>query len=230
MAFKFMTSKGASTASPTPYYIGFPQHERSMSKKEAYAFFAERTGYKPAAVRAVFLALAAFVKENADKGNITHIDGIASVRHFVKGTFEGLGGPWTKGRNMIAVSAIEIDPFKSMLAGIVPVNNTEGAKPFINTVFDESTGEYDEITCRNTISVAGRDLNPDTSKSDEGVYLVAKDGTKIATTISYSDLQNVKFVIEADLEAGDYTLEIYTRSGMGEEYGVNKVTRRVTVK
>lgn len=230
MAKKFVTTKGPGTLALSPFYIGIPQHDRTMSKKEAYAFFAERTGYKPAAVRAVFLALAAFAKENAGKGNTTHIDGVASLRHFVKGTFEGLGGPWTKGRNLIAVTAIEMDPFKSVLAGIVPVNNTEGAKPVINTVLDEATGEYDVITGTDVFSIAGADLAPDVEKDDEYVAIVDAKGVETKADISYSDLQNVKAAFASAPAGGDCTLVVYTRSGMGEEYGVRKVTRKVTVK
>ena len=80
MAVKFMTIKGASTIATKPFYIGIPQHERVIGKKEAYEIAAERTGYKATAVRAVFMALKEFVRENQNRGNITYIDEVASVR------------------------------------------------------------------------------------------------------------------------------------------------------
>ena len=43
MAVKFMTIKGASTIATKPFYIGIPQHERVIGKKEAYEIAAERT-------------------------------------------------------------------------------------------------------------------------------------------------------------------------------------------
>ena len=230
MARKFTTMKGPGSLASSPFYIGIPQHDRTMSKREAYALFAERTGYKPAAVRATFLAMRAFAEENAAKGNITHIDGVASLRHFVRGAFEGLNGPWTKGRNMIVVSAVGLDPFKSLLAGVVPVNDTEGAKPVINTVLDEVTGEYDVIAGTDVFSIAGADLAPDTEKDDEYVAIVDAKGAETKAEISYSDLQNVKAAFATAPAAGDYTLAVYTRSGMGGEYGVRKVTRKITVK
>ena len=45
MTVKFMTVKGPESMGHEPFYIGIPQHERTMSKSEAYAFLAERTGY-----------------------------------------------------------------------------------------------------------------------------------------------------------------------------------------
>ena len=50
MTPRFITVKGTAPVS-SPFYIGIPQHERTMSKSEAYAFLAERTGYTPTAIR-----------------------------------------------------------------------------------------------------------------------------------------------------------------------------------
>ena len=226
---QYVTAKGAGTIASTPFYVGLVQHERTMSRKESYETLAARTGYKATAVRAVFMALAEYVRENADRGNITYIDGVASVRNVCKGWFEGPTGPWTKGRNYLMVGAVELDPFKSVLGDLVPANKTDGAKPAINTVYDEVTGVYDVITGTDAFSIAGADLAPDTSNDDEYVCLVDKDGAEHKATIAFSDLQNVKAALPAPLPAGEYTLAVYTRSGLGGEFGVAKVTRKVTI-
>jgi len=226
---KFITVKGQGRLSSTPFYIGIPQHERTMSKSDAYDLCAERTGYTATAVRAVFMATAEYVRENQRKGNITFIDGVASIRNFVRGAFEGLNGPWTKGKNMLVVRALEMEPFKTVLASLTPVNNTEGASPRINTVLDDVTLVYDEITGTNTFSIAGSDLAPDTTREDEYVALVDADGVETKATITFSDLQNVKANLTSALPAGEYTLKVYTRSGLGEAYGVHVATRKVTI-
>ena len=91
MIVKFITMKGVSGIAASPYYVGFVQHDRTMSRRETYEYCAERTGFKAAAIRAVFMALAEFIRENQRKGNITYLDGIASIRNYVKGAFQGLG-------------------------------------------------------------------------------------------------------------------------------------------
>ena len=48
---KFITIRGTRALRATPYYIGIPQHERIMSRREAYELAAERTGYKATAIR-----------------------------------------------------------------------------------------------------------------------------------------------------------------------------------
>ena len=226
---KFITVKGSERLSHSPFYVGVVQHERIMSRREAYAYCAERTGYKPAAVRAVFLALAEYIRENQARGNITFIDGVASVRNYVKGAFETLAGPWVKGRNILMTHAVEMEPFKTVLAGIVPANNTEGAKPIINTVLDETTREYDVVTGTDLFSIAGADLAPDTSKEDEYVAIVSEQGVETKAAITFSDLQNVKAQFAAAPAPGAYTLKVYTRSGLGEAFGVKCATRRITI-
>ena len=163
MQVKFITVKGQGHIAAAPFYVGFVQHDRTMSRRETYEHCAERTGFKTAAIRAVFMALAEFIRENQRKGNITYLDGIASIRNYVKGAFAGLAGPWVKGVNYLSVQAVEMEPFKTLLAAIIPTNNSEGAKPTINTVLDETTLVYDVITGTDVFSIAGSDLAPDTT-------------------------------------------------------------------
>ena len=229
MTVKFITVKGPDRLARAPFYLGIPQHERTMSRREAYEHIAAATGYTPTAVRAVFMAAAEYVRENQRMGNITFIDGVASIRNYVRGSFEGLAGPWVKGRNVLMVNAVEMDPFKTVLASIIPVNKTEGAKPAINTVLDETTLVYDVITGTDVFSIAGADLAPDPTKADEYVALANARGAETKAEITFSDLQNVKARLAAALEPGEYTLKVYTRSGLGDQYGVHVATRKVQV-
>ena len=230
MIVKFITMKGSESLGRSPFYVGFVQHERTLSKREFYDLAAEYTGYKPTAVKAVFMAAVEFVRENQARGNITCLDGIASIRNYVRGSFDALTGPWVKGRNHLAVKAVAVDPFKTLLAAIVPVNNTEGAKPVINTVLDETTMVYDVITGTNVFSIAGAELALDTTKGDEYVALANALGFETKCAVDFSDLQNVKAHLESALPAGQYTLKVYTRSGLGDHYGVHVASRKVTVE
>jgi hypothetical protein len=224
---KFITVKGSGSISEKPFYIGVVQHERTMSIQETYAYLAERLGYTATQIRATNKALAKVLKTHAGKGNISVINGVVSVRHIVKGSFESDIGPWVKGRNLIVMNAFELDPFKSALDGIAPENKTGGAAPRIDSIIEETTGVYDEL--KSQISIAGIDLGPDTGEEDEYVALADKDGTETKLAITYSDLLLVKATIPAGVEPGQYTLKVYTRSGFGEEFGVKVATRKVRV-
>ncbi|MBR1587545.1 MAG: hypothetical protein IJ658_04380 [Kiritimatiellae bacterium] len=183
--------------------MGFVQHERTMSRRETYEYCAERTGFKAAAVRAVFMALAEFIRANQRKGNITYLDGIASIRNYVKGLFAGLAVPWVKGVNYLSVQAVEMEPFRSLIAAILPVNNSEGAKPAINTVLDEVTLVYDVITGTDVFRVAGFNMvlakdgmgddveamvstDPDVPVSETGFALNIDEGTSLTDGEEYT--------------------------------------------
>ena len=75
---KFITIRGTSALSATPYYIGIPQHERIMSRREAYELAAERTGYKATAIRLPlppprFAQMADFACENGQPSSPSRI-------------------------------------------------------------------------------------------------------------------------------------------------------------
>ena len=229
MHVNYITVQGSNRLSSTPYYIAFPQHERVIQPREAYEIAAERTGYKATSVRAVFMAINEVIRENQAKGNITYVDGVTSVRNVVKGSFESLAGPWVKGVNYLLSNSVEMDPFKSTLAGVVPTNKTEGAKPTINTVLDEVTREYDIVKLGNLFSIAGSDLGVDVSKSDEYVCIADDTDNETRATVSYSDLGNVKGTLPSGITPGRYTLKVYTRSGLGERFGVAVASRKIEV-
>ena len=229
MTVKYITVKGPDRLAREPFYMGIPQHDRTLSRREFYDLVAGRTGYRPTAVKAVFMALAEYIRENQRKGNITYIDGVASIRNYVKGSFAGLAGPWVRGVNYILAKSIEMDPFKTLLAAIVPTNKTEGAKPVINTVLDETTLVYDVVTGTDGFSIAGADLAPDATKGDEYVAFADAHGVETKAEITFSDLQNVKAHLASALAPGEYTLKVYTRSGLGDQFGVRVATRKVVV-
>ena len=229
MAIKFITAPGTLQSASSPYYRGFVQHVSIVGPKETYRHLSEKLGYAPARIKSAFLGLAKYLKQNANNGNASTIDEVATIRTAPRGSFEGVAGPWVKGKNFLVLNAISLNPFKSTLQGEIPVNKTEGAKPLIKTVMDNVTGEYDVITGTNAFTVAGTDLGPDMTKEDEFVGLRTKDGTLVKATITASDLNTVTAALSTTIEAGEYTLVVATRSGLGEEYGVAEATRKIKV-
>jgi len=151
------------------------------------------------------------------------------VRTVVKGSFANSNGPWVKGRNFLMLNAVELDPFKSMIEGVIPVNRTGGIVPVIKSVLDNITGIYDVISGTDAFTIAGTDLGPDTSKDDEYVGVIAANGTLVKAEIVSSDLNTVKAAFASALEAGEYTLVVATRSGLGNEFGVKTATRKVRI-
>ena len=49
MTVKYITVKGPDRLAREPFYMGIPQHDRTLSRREFYDLVAGRTGYRPAA-------------------------------------------------------------------------------------------------------------------------------------------------------------------------------------
>ena len=130
---------------------------------------------------------------------------------------------------MLLPIATELDPFKSMLAGVIPANRTGGVAPAIKSVLDNVTGIYDVVSGINAFTIAGTDLGPDTTHDDEYVGVISADGTLVKAEIASSGLNTVKAAFGSPLEAGEYTLVVATRSGLGEEFGVKTATRKIRI-
>jgi len=227
---KFGTVQGQSSLSADPYYIGLVQHENSMTKKETYEHLKEKLKFSGANIKAAFLGLAKVLKQNANKGNDAIMDGIAHFKIYAKGSVAGSTGPWVKGVNTLVINALEQDAFKNAMGDTVPQNVTEGLVPEITTVLDTVTGEYDVITGTDLVSIGGRNLGPDVTKSDEGAYVLFDDGTTIPLAITSSSvtLVTAKFA-SAPSKTGKCKVVVATRCGMGEEFGVKTATRIVTI-
>ena len=54
-------------------------------------------------------------------------------------------------------------------------------------------------------------------------------GVETKAEITFSDLQNVKAHLASALTPGEYTLKVYTRSGLGDAFGVRVAARKITV-
>ena len=220
---------------PTPgvesVYAAGVQHNATLNADESATAIAAYLKVTPAQFKAAWRALAGSLKRNAKLGNQSTVDGAFRVANMVKGWFQTLSSPWDKTRNFLQVNAVALDPLKSIVAGADVVNMTEGAKPSIDSVLDTLTGKYDEIKIGDPLYVAGKDIAIDTSKADEFVALKnKKTGVLVKAVVSRSDNQTIDCTFEdVEVEPGEYTFVVQTRSGLGDDFGVATATRLVKV-
>jgi|GEM_PF-6923286 len=227
---KFGTVAGQSTKATAPYYVGLVQHESTMSKKDTYEHLAEKLKFSSANIKAAFLGLGKVLKQNANKGNDAIMDSIAHFKIYAKGSVAGSTGPWVKGVNSLMIVPLEQDAFKNAMGDIIPQNVTEGLTPEITTVLDTVTGDYDVITGTDVVSIGGRNLGPDVTKTDEKAYVLFDDGTTIPLAIQSSSLTQVTAKFEtAPTRTGKCKIVVATRCGLGEEFGVKTATRVVEI-
>ena len=51
MTPRYITVKGGGISASTAFYIGHVQHDRTMSRREAYEYLSQQTGFRPALPR-----------------------------------------------------------------------------------------------------------------------------------------------------------------------------------
>ena len=230
MDIKFATVSAVNPITHETSIRPLVQHESVKGVEESLEYFANATGYKVAAIKAVLLGLVQVMKDNANLGLISHMDGVMYVNMNCKGSFAAANGPWVKGTNYLELNAVELEPWKTALSALTAKNVSSTLKPIIDSELDTSTGSYESFGAGHTISIGGNYLAVDSEASDEGVEVV-NNGTSAITalTLVSSDMGSVKATLPQELASGEYTLRIKTRCGLGEEAGLKIATRIINI-
>ena len=157
------------------------------------------------------------------------VKGIAVVSG-LRGSFSSVDGPFDPQKHKLAVTSYTYGDFQDCLKGVHPENTVKGGTPTLSRINEQ--GQDDEVIVgEEELTITGRDLAPEASAADEGVFLASlKTGERVATaTVSASSLVEVVCRF-ADLpSAGRYRLVVATRCGLGGEYRVVEASREVEV-
>ena len=147
----------------------------------------------------------------------------------IGGAFERPDSTFTPGINRVEIVAVPRGEFKTCLHDVTPVNLIKPPAPTIQSVMDLVTGAEWTLTQGNAVGFAGRNLAPDSTRADEGVWF-EKDGEKVSEgAIVSSDLQIVNVSFTLWPTPGEYTICLSTRSGLPAEYTLVTVKKTVTV-
>ncbi len=169
--------------------------------------------------------------ENALKdGKKVFVKGIAVVSG-LRGSFSSVDGPFDPKKHKLAVTSYTYGDFHDCLKGACPENTVKGGTPTLSRI--NEAGQDDEVIVgEDELTITGRDLAPEASAADEGVFLVSpKTGERVATA-EVSASSHVEVVCRfAELpSAGHYRLVVATRCGLGGDYRIVEASREVEVK
>lgn len=168
--------------------------------------------------------------ENALRnGKRVFVNGIAVVSG-LRGSFSSVDSPFDPQKHKLAVTSYTYGDFQDCLKGTVPENTVKGGTPTLSRI-NESGQEDEVIVGEEDLTITGRDLAPEASAADEGVFLVSpKTGERVAAAVSASSLVEVVCRFAELPSAGRYRLVVATRCGLGGEYRVVEAGREVEVK
>ena len=169
--------------------------------------------------------------ENALRdGKKVFVNGIAVVSG-LRGSFSSVDGPFDSAKHKLAVTSYTYGDFQDCLKDVVPENTVKGGTPTLSRI--NEAGQDDEVIVgEEELTITGRDLAPEVSAADEGVFLATlKTGERVAAAeVTTSNLVAVVCRFAELPSAGRYRLVVATRCGLGGEYRVVEASREVEVK
>ena len=167
------------------------------------------------------------------QGYVVHVGEDVVLRPVVRGSFPTKDAPWDPERNEVVAVAITLGNTRNCIpAGTRFVNSDTKPEPVIHSIVDKDHDEENVLYVDGTVYVQGKNLAPDTSHTDEGVFLLDPTTKEVVATgaVVKSDQQLVNVTFEEWPEPGDYLLRLATRSGWTTDYSLSSVTKPVTVK
>ena len=162
-------------------------------------------------------------------GKKVFVKGVAVVSG-LRGSFSTVDGEFDAAKHKLAVTSYTYGDFKDCLADIVPQNTVKVGNPTLSRV--NEAGQDDEVIIgEEELTITGRDLAPESSAADEGVFLASvKTGERVATAeVTSSNLVEVVCRFAELPQTGRYRLVVATRCGRGSEYKVVEAGREVEV-
>ena len=160
-----------------------------------------------------------------------HTD-IGVICAVIKGSFPTADAAFDPERNSLEL-ALRLDDTLSLdLSDTVPVIVTDESvtKLRVDNAMDlEEERPMNLIHGQHVFRVAGFNM----VLSDEGAAAHLENGVGTTFPLVVDEVvskQLFKAHLESGLLAGEYTLKVYTRSGLGDEFGVHVASRKITVE
>ena len=228
-AMLYQTRRCAGVVEPNPQkWIGQVLTNGTASSEEVAALVAENTRQSISDVMYTNTKTGEAIRMLLRAGRNVNLDWVAFTIALT-GSFLSVDDGFAPGRNALMVRAHARPFLRDCLASVTPRNATGGLKASIQSVIDSAAQSEGTITT-TTVYVAGLNIHVD-DNPDEGVWLVTKDGTIVATpTIVANDATTMDLAFAALPDDGSYTLVIKARSGASVDYAPAVARRGVTVR
>lgn len=168
------------------------------------------------------------------EGARVNVAGIVDVSPRMRGVFDGITDNYDPARHQVSVTAAPGARLRESIRAKAQVAKEESSKPSPSPLqyADTGTGTTDDIlTPGNIGTLNGARLKFDTSKPDEGVYLLPTSGGAAVqiTTFQRNKPGQLIFLVPTPLASGDYFIEVRARINNGNELRSGRLESVLTV-
>lgn len=168
-------------------------------------------------INGVLLLLVDVCAQAVASGSAVMLDEFVEFTPSIRGSFQGYEDGFDRSRHTLTVNATPTAAFKTNVVQRASVEKHEAndQSPSVTTVFDLATTSSDTtLSAGNIAEVSGYRLKFDPDREDEGVFLVAEDGsdTHRVAFVHHNKPRKVIFLVPQGLSAATYYIEVRARS------------------
>lgn len=210
-----------------PVWQGVPCSNGWASPEEVAAFVAGETRQSASDVLYTYTKTGEAVRSILRSGRNASLDWVAFLITLT-GSFQRIDDGFDPSRNALIIRAHARPFLRDCLKGITPRNVTNGLTASIQSVID-SAAQAEGVITTTTVYIAGKNILVGDSP-DEGVWLMAKDGTIAATPVITANTNTTMDLAFGELPPdGEYTLVVKARTGASTDFAPAVAKRNVTV-
>ena len=154
-------------------------------------------------------------KKHLAMGERVTIDGLCRLEIAAEGASPAEDAPWDPAVNRLVVNAIAYDAVKLAAKDIVPENVLKPVQIQLLGSQDATTFEQNAVVKGHTLLCQGKGIKLTAANADEGLYLVAADGTEHKLAVTSSTQGEIDATVPDEVPAGTYVLEVRGRAGNG---------------
>ena len=209
----------------TQLYQGHIVHADAVGNDVLGQRIAKRLKIDPAVACNILNAYATEFLDAVEAGERPVMEGVFSSRFTCDGAFDAEDDAWKPGRNAVGLAIVTADPVKGSVAGIVPTNVLGKVTVQLLGAQDRTTYEQNAVTKGHTLLCQGKGLRITAANGDEGLFVVAADGTAHKLAVTASTQGTIDATVPDEVPAGTYSLEARSRAGEGTNRSL--VTARI---
>ena len=154
-------------------------------------------------------------KKHLAMGERVTIDGLCRLEIAAEGASPAEDAPWDPAVNRLVVNAIAYDAVKLAAKDIVPENVLKPVQIQLLGSQDATTFEQNAVVKGHTLLCQGKGIRLTAANADEGLYLIAEDGTEHRLAVVSSTQGEIDATVPDEVPAGTYVLEVRGRAGNG---------------
>lgn len=215
MEISYTCTKVPEAVSPNQ---AFQPHIRSAGvckTDEIAARVAARTKDDPEMIKSIYAVTGDVLGKVLAQAMRISLDGLCRIELEPRGTFDTEDGVWDPARHSIAAVVIPAAEIRDAAKDLRPVNALKPVTVRLLGVQDATTFEQNAVVKGHTLLCQGKGIKLTAANADEGLYLVAEDGTAHKLAVISSTQGEIDATVPDEVPAGTYVLEVRGRAGNG---------------